>query len=145
MAKTRTEKSKYPSRYSPQGFVHAGQYVTELICEKKAKVEGKDLPIKFWELPEWLKYYKYQIMLANKLIKEFGEHSVIAALHDKRMWKTYSLRSPFLKDIIVEYRDKAELAKSIVKDIKYDFSKKETFKSNKNKKGSVLSKLRELE
>tara|TARA_R110002020_G_scaffold46539_17_gene132385 strand:- start:2093 stop:2527 length:435 start_codon:yes stop_codon:yes gene_type:complete len=144
MGKKRTEKSRYPSRYSPQGWVHAGQYVTELICEKKAKTENKELPIKFWELPEWLKYYKYQIMLANKLIKEYGEHSVIAALNDKRMWKTYSLRSPFLKDVIKEYKEKEEIAKSIAKKIEYDFSKKEKFDSNNNKK-SILDKLEGLE
>ena len=52
MAKKRTEKSKYPSRYSPNGWVHSAQYITELICEKKAKTEGKELPIKIWELKE---------------------------------------------------------------------------------------------
>jgi len=59
MAKKQTQKSKYPSRYSPNGWVHAAQYVTELICEKKAKTEGKELPLKFWELKEWLKETDY--------------------------------------------------------------------------------------
>ena len=144
MAKKRTEKSKYPSRYSPNGWVHGGQYVTELICEKKAKVDKKELPIKFWQLPEWEKYYKYQIMLANRLIKKYGESSVIAALNDKRLWKTYSLRSPFLVQVIEEYVEKKELAAKIRKEVEYDFSEKTTFESS-NKKKSVISKLRDLE
>lgn len=146
MAKKRTEKNKYPSRYSPKSWVHAAQYVTELICEKKAKTENKELPIKFWELDDWCKFYKYQIMLANRLIKEFGEHSIIAALHDSRMYKTYSLRSPFLEKIVKEYADKAEAAKKIMqsKTIDYDFSDKKKFDSNNNKK-SIVSKLKGLE
>ena len=75
MSKNRTEKSKYPSRYSPQGWVSAAQYITEVICEKKAQKDKKDLPIKFWEIKEWKSYYRYQITLANKLVKEFGEES----------------------------------------------------------------------
>jgi len=144
MGKKRTEKSKYPSRYSPQGFVHGAQYVTELICEKKAKVEKKELPLKFWDLPDWNKYYKYQIMLANRLVKKYGESAVIATLNDKRTWKTYSLRAPLLVPILEEYKEKSELAKTISKGLEYDFSKKETFNSNNSKK-SIISKLRDLD
>mgnify|MGYP003136186275 FL=1 len=144
MAKKRTEKSKYPSRYSPNGWVHAAQYITELICEKKAQIDKKELPLKFWELKEWLKFYRYQITLANKLIKEYGEHVIISALRDKRTWKTYSLRSPFLKNVIEEYKNKQELAMKIAKEVEYDFSEKKTFESS-NKKKSIISKLRDLE
>tara|TARA_Y100001937_G_C7130514_1_gene337091 strand:+ start:3502 stop:3936 length:435 start_codon:yes stop_codon:yes gene_type:complete len=144
MAKKRTEKSKYPSRYSPNGWVHAAQYITELICEKKAQIDKKELPLKFWELKEWLKFYRYQITLANKLIKEYGEHVIISALRDNRMWKTYSLRSPFLKNVIEEYKNKQELAMKIAKEVEYDFSEKKTFESS-NKKKSIISKLRDLE
>jgi len=144
MAKKRTEKSKYPSRYSPNGWVHAAQYITELICEKKAKTEKKELPLKFWELKEWLKFYRYQITLANKLIKEYGEHVVISALNDKRMWKCYSLRSPFLKNVMEEYKNKQEIAQKIAKSVEYDFSEKKTFDSS-NKKKTNISKLKDLE
>ncbi len=144
MAKQRTEKSKYPSRYSPNGWVHAAQYITELICEKKAQVDKKELPLKFWELEEWLKFYRYQITLANKLIKEYGEHVIISALKDNRMWKTYSLRSPFLKNVIEEYKNKDEVARKIATQIEYDFSEKKTFESNNSKK-SIVSKLKDLE
>lgn len=145
MAKKRSQKSRYPSRYSPDGWVHAGQYITELICEKKAKADDiGELPLKFWELKDWLKFYKYQITLANKLIKEYGEHVIISALKDKRMWKTWSLRSSFLKKVIEEYKEKEQLAKVIAKKMEYDFSEKKTFESKNNKK-TIVSKLRDLD
>lgn len=144
MAKHQSDKSRYPSRYSPNGWVHAAQYVTELICEKKAKIDNKELPVKFWDLKDWKKYFQYQITLANKLIKEHGEHVVISALNDKRLWKTYSLRSPILINIIKEYKQKEHVAKSIAKKLEYDFSEKKTFESNNNKK-SIISKLKDLE
>ncbi len=145
MAKKRSQKSRYPSRYSPDGWVHAGQYITELICEKKAKADDiGELPLKFWELKDWLKFYKYQITLANKLIKEYGEHVIISALKDKRMWKTWSLRSSFLKKVIEEYKEKEQLAKAIAKKMEYDFSEKKTFESKNNKK-TIVSKLRDLD
>lgn len=143
MAKDRTEKSKYPSRYSPGGWVSAPQYITEVICEKKAQKDKKELPIKFWEIKEWRNYYRYQITLANKLIKEFGEAPIIAALKDSRCWSTYSLRSKFLRSIIEEKK------KSIVErtdTVDYNVNDKEdvVHKTNNNKK-SIISKLRDLD
>lgn len=142
MSKKRSEKSKYPSRYSPKGWVSAPQYITEFVCEKKAQADRKELPIKFWEIDEWKKYFQYQITLANKLLKDFSEEAVIAALKDNRSWKTYSLRSPFLQGIIKEKQ--ASIKERIFKE--YEIVEKQEVKhrSNNNKK-SIISKLRELD
>jgi hypothetical protein len=142
MSKNRTDKSKYPSRYSPDGWVSAPQYITEFVCEKKAQKENKELPIKFWEISEWRKYFRYQITIANKLLKDFPEEAIIAALKDRRCWKTYSLRSPFLQSIIKE-------KEALIKDreaTEYEIVEKESIKhkTNNNKK-SIISKLRELD
>ena len=142
MSKNRTEKSKYPSRYSPDGWVSAPQYITEFVCEKKAQKEHKELPIKFWEISEWRKYFRYQITIANSLLKDFPEEAIIAALKDRRCWKTYSLRSPFLQSIIKE-------KEALIKDREatdYEIVEKESIKhkTNNNKK-SIISKLRELD
>lgn len=146
MAKNQSDKSRYPSRYSPNGWVHAAQYVTELICEKKSKFDDRnnELPIKFWELKEWNKYFRYQISVANSLIKKYGESPVIAALHDKRAYKVYSLKNKFLEKIIKEYKNRKEDTQKIVKEIKYGFSKNKTFETNNNKK-SIISRLKDLE
>jgi hypothetical protein len=143
MAKNRTNKSRYPSRYSPNGWVSAPQYITELVCEKKAQKEKKELPMKFWEIKEWCKYYRYQITIANKLIKEFGEEPVIAALRDSRCWSTYSLRSPFLKKIIEE-KSKEVIERPANTEYNIKDSEEVKHKTNNTKK-SIISKLRDLD
>jgi hypothetical protein len=143
MAKNPSDKSRYPSRYSPGGWVSAPQYITELVCESKARKEKKDLPRKFWEDKDWEKYFKYQITLANRLIKDFGEEVVIAALKDNRCWSTYSLRSPFLIRIIEEKK-----ASYVVqpKDTEYNIKESEEIKHNtNNEQKSIISKLRDLD
>ena len=145
MAKQRSEKSRYPSRYSPRGWVSAYQYVAELVCEKKAQQDCGELPIKFWDLTEWRNFYRYQITLASSLIKQYGEDCVIAALRDSRSYKTYSLRSSFLKSIIEEYRSQKDSEPLDRKEeTSYDFESKENFTSNNNKR-SIISDLEDLE
>ena len=142
MSKKRSDKSKYPSRYSPDGWVSAPQYITEFVCEKKARTEQKELPVKFWEIKEWRNYFRYQITLANKLLKDFSEEAVIAALKDSRCWKTYSLRSPFLHSIIKEKQEVVKARSSA----DYDIVETDNIqhKSNNNKK-SIISKLKDLD
>ena len=142
MSKNRTEKSKYPSRYSPDGWVSAPQYITEFVCEKKARKDNKELPIKFWEIAECRIYFRYQITLANKLLKDFPEEAIIAALKDNRCWKTYSLRSPFLHSIIKEKEALIQERESV--DYNVVKSEEVKYKTNNNKK-SIISKLRELD
>lgn len=145
MTSNRSDKSKYPSRYSPDKWVSSYQYITELICEKKAQQDGKELPIKFWEIKEWRNFYRYQITLAASLVKKYGEESVIAALKDRRCYRTYSLRAPFLKPIIEEHHKRYKEEKAARKEgPSYDCDGKESFSSN-NRKRSILSDLEDLE
>jgi hypothetical protein len=141
----RTEKQKYPSRYSPDGWCHAAQYITEYICEKKARMSKKELPVKFWELPEWLKYFKFQIVLANRLLKEYSEEAIIAALKDSSCFKVYSLNSPVLKNTIKKHQKIKDAQK--VEKVEYNIPEGKTFQSsnNKNDKKSIISKLKELD
>ena len=103
----------YQSKYSPdENLVTAAQYITEIICEKKAQSEGRGLPYKFWQHEEWGKYYREQIPAANKLLAKYDEKDIIAALRDKRTDKIYSLRNQYLKRIIedkAKHRDKTPI------------------------------------
>ena len=99
MAKKRTAKSKYPSRYSPNGWVTGPQYILEIICERKAKREGIDLPIKFWNLPVWAQYYKSQLRACHKLVKKYNEKAIIKMITKNKT--CFSLRPKWVEGLIV--------------------------------------------
>lgn len=112
MAKDRSDKSRYHSRYRG-GYVSASQYIAELICEKKASCDKKELPVKFWFVGEWKKFYSFQVVLASRLLKTFEPKAIIMALMRKESYKTYSLGSPFIKKLIQEEQTKLDNAEEV--------------------------------
>ena len=48
----------YISKYSNGKKVSDAQYITEIICEHKAKRDKKDLHYRFWLNKEWEKFFK---------------------------------------------------------------------------------------
>lgn len=91
---------KYPSKYSNGKTVSAAQYITEMICEKKAKFEKKDLHFRFWTSKEWSAFYRNQIATANALLKKYSETAIIRALSSSLSDRIYSLRAPSLINTI---------------------------------------------
>lgn len=137
---------KFISRYSNNKEVSAAQYITELICEKKAKITKVDLHYRFWTNKKWSQFYRSQINTANKLVKQFDPVSIVKALSDDRTQKIYSLRAPTLHPIIEEYhklflqRKESSTENSIVIERNIQTkSRQPIFKQN------VLSKIRDLE
>ena len=108
MAKEYSKKHPYPSRYSPGGWVSAPQYITELICESNARNKKIELPLQFWQLEEWGKYYRWQIKLANELITEFGPEIIVKALKDPQTKFICSLKSPKLLKVIRDLLSKVQ-------------------------------------
>jgi len=145
MAKEQSKNNSYPSRYSPNGWVRSDQYIIELICEKKAQIEKKDLPIKFWENPEWCKFFKSQLRRCQILLKKYSSDSIIKALQDKKSWNIYSLFAPWLEDIIIYYeKNKKEI--KITKDINKPEMSSGTFRKNsfENKTKNIKKILEDL-
>lgn len=135
---------KFISRYSNNKEVSAAQYITELICEKKAKIEKKDLHYRFWLNKEWSSYYKNQIATANKLVVKYNPIAIVKALQDNKTNNTYSLRAPFLISIIEQHQkildsQNREFSKKI------DRSSAKTFKKNNKITKGIISKLEEIE
>lgn len=79
-------KLTFRSRYSPGKNVNAAQYLAELVCYHNALRNNKDLPLKFWELEEWHKYFIYQIKCANDLLKVADAEIVIKYVNEKKIW-----------------------------------------------------------
>ena len=135
--------NKYPSKYSNGKMVSAAQYITEIICEKKAKLSGQDLHYRFWSTKKWSAYYRNQIGSANKLLEKYSEIAIVKALNTGEASKIYSLRAPHLIPII-EQQEKILETKNT--DLTLDFDRKEdkTYKISNTKKG-ILSKLKDLD
>ena len=136
-------KNIYPSKYSNGKSVSAAQYITELICEKKAKQDHLDLHYKFWVNPVWSKYYRNQIGSANKLLKTYSPKAIIKALQDKKTDRIYSLRAPHLVPIIQQYESQIAAENT-------DFTKTVERKDSASyrteiKKSTLISKLKELD
>lgn len=97
---------KYPSKYSPGKTVSEMQYIIEIVCERNAAQTGRELPVKFWDLPEWAQFYKSQLRQCQKLLKTFSSEAILKGIRDRRAQKVYSLFAPWLPGIISEYQVK---------------------------------------
>jgi hypothetical protein len=139
--------NKYLSKYSNGKSVSAAQYITEMICEKKAKKDKLDLHYRFWLNKEWSSFYKNQISSAHKLLDKYDEMAIIKALSSSKTNNIYSLRYPGLEAIIKNEEEKLRIQseKVATKNINYDRTHKvgtrQQFKQNK----SIISKLEELD
>lgn len=136
-------KKQYPSKYSNGKQVSAAQYITEIICEKKAKLNKQDLHFRFWVNREWEKFYRDQIASANKLLKKYSDTAIVRALNSSKAQKIYSLRAPFLIPIIEEEErivqsQNTELSLNLNRPSKVVFG-------NTAKQNNIISKLKDLD
>lgn len=137
---------KYPSKYSNGKDITAAQFITEMICENKAKNSNTDLHYKFWLNKQWAAFYKDQIATAYKLLKKYDEKAVIKALSSPEAVKIYSLRSPILPTLIKQQTDILN-TKSIYFDKKIDRKENKTFGQVRSSKShrNILNKLKEID
>ena len=136
---------KYPSRYSSGKQVGAAQYIAELACEKMAKRNKKELPQKFWNIPEWKKSYKSQLLAARGLLKIYSEVAIIRALNSSRAFGIYSLRAPQLDDIIKEQQRLLDIEKEKPKTTEVKRADTTSKPRDSIVKKTNLGKLRELD
>ena len=107
MGKNQTSASRYPSRYGgSDNFVTPAQYIIELICEKKAKLDNRTLPLKFWNHPDWSSFYKRWLRQTHKLLKKYDERAVIAALKSKESGLRWSLHTKYMMELIEKEQEK---------------------------------------
>lgn len=137
---------KYTSKYSNNKQVSPAQYITEIICENKAKKDGLDLHYRFWTNKVWARFYRDQIATANKLVQKYSDIAIVRALKDYRASKIYSLRAPHLIPIIEEEQAKLDNENTT---ITLSLHRPETVvfesQSQTNKKKNIFSKLKDIE
>lgn len=109
MAKEQTEKSRYPSLFASGVYITCVQLIAEIMCERKAKSQYKELPQRFWEIKTWADFLKLQLIMAGRLKKKYKDTAILAAIRDKRAKNIFSLGAKWLIPIIEEYNSKPEV------------------------------------
>ncbi|RLI51663.1 hypothetical protein DRO61_01875 [Candidatus Bathyarchaeota archaeon] len=103
MAENRSEDSSFPSKYSPSKWVTPAQYIIELVCENSAKYYGRDLPVRFWRIEEWSKFFSSQTRAVNRLLKKYEYKAIISAVKSKNI---RSLLPKWVENVIAEEQNK---------------------------------------
>ncbi len=137
--------NKYPSKYSNGKQVTAAQFITEIICERKANTTKEDLHYRFWIQKKWQTFYKNQIGSANKLLKNYPAKAIIKALNTETGKKIYSLRAPHLPAIIEQ---QAKLIEQENKELKSNIMRPTDAKFGNNlsaNKKNIISKLKDID
>lgn len=137
-------KNKYPSKYSNGKTVSAAQYITEIICEKRAKMNKEDLHYRFWTTKKWASYYKNQIASAHKLLSKYSDIAIVKALNSKGAEKIYSLRAPHLVAMIEQEQNLVDNRNQNLS-ITIDRKENKVYRKSEQDKNSIISKLKDID
>lgn len=92
MAKRRTEKSCYESKYGG-GWITAAQWLAEKACERE---EGREtLGTEFWKLKPWDAVYRREATHANTLLRRFAVQAITNAWESPGGRRVRTLGAPF--------------------------------------------------
>lgn len=152
MAQKKSKTLKYKSISTSQPC-SASQYCAELVCLRKRERENKgSLEFKFWNKSQ-KEEYQTQIRLASKLIKKYGEKSLVSYLNSPSGRNVYSLGflhkskkfvliTDFVEKGVAKRSEELKIEEARPKRI-VEVSKDTEYKPKKNnKKKTLLSKLR---
>lgn len=144
MESNKVEK-KYISRLTGKE-TKPSQFLTEIVCKRKADKEKKFLPARFWSSPLWKSHYLQQIAAASRLLKFFSVEEVLAGLESKEGNWIWSLSSPQLVDIINKYKAVKKIEDIKIEEHTLVVDEDNTLKTAKPlPKNSKLNRLRDLD
>jgi len=95
--------AKYQSSYTDKK-VSAAQYIAEIMCSRRAKSLGEELPSQFWNAPHWKSYFLYQIRACPEAIKIYGERALIKAIKDSRSSTIFSIKHKTIAKLAQFYK-----------------------------------------
>lgn len=102
----------YQSRFGATRPITFAQMVAETTCGRQAKLNGKTLPVRFWNLPEWKRLFPLQVMLCNSLLVRFDSDVIATVLRTTGRFIA-TLRNPQLVPLLEEEVRKRESARVI--------------------------------
>lgn len=132
---------------------NAAQYCAELVCIRKRERDNKgSLEFKFWNKSQ-KEEYETQIRLASKLIKKYGEKSLVSYLNGPSGRNVYSLGflhqskkfvliTKFVEEGVAKRQEELKIEESKPKKIIEIAEDKEYKPRKRNKKKTLMSKLR---
>lgn len=85
------KKQTFQSKYAIDTDITPAQYLAEYMCERIAKKEGAQLPMRFWQLSHWKKVFLLQVLKANEWLKEYDMSVIMKGLRSPAAAKIYSL------------------------------------------------------
>lgn len=97
-------EKKYTDRAGNQ--ITAAQFITELLLIRRANKEKKILPIEFWKIDHYKKWYQINIIHISRFIKNYNPDDVIRVLLREPF--IFSVRHPKLKKWILEEQKNRE-------------------------------------
>lgn len=125
---TQGKQAKYPSRYTDK-YITCAQYVSEIMCERKAAYEKADLPRFFWTTSKkWKGYYFYQLKIANTLLKKYSCENLIKAVREHN---TFSLKNKKLENILDKLSNEVKVEVEVDLKINEAPSKGKFYRPNK--------------
>jgi pyrimidine deaminase RibD-like protein len=143
MAKERTDKSRYRSP-STGDYCTASQWLAETMCMRIAKKNKEgSLAYKFWNTKKWKSKYGWQVVCANRLIKQFCEETVISYIEENKWILSLGIKS-IPKKMIPHHAKTLKIQKlrdEKVKQTKKVEEKKTDGANIKRKKKSIASRL----
>ena len=143
---TKKYESKYQSRHNPGKKVTLGQWMAELMCERKAQAdENKELPRRFWiekhkdkeSYQKWQPYLKRQVYTAYRLIDKYGDEKVLQFIRNNR--NIYSLTAKWVKDKLDQYQI-PKVIKPDTDDTPVKYNENPTWSTDRIKKKSLYDK-----
>lgn len=99
MPSEKTDKSGYQSRFGG-GWIAPGQFIAESMCDRIARKDKAELPLKFWTLERWKRPFLLQLRHANSLLKLYSAEAIIRALRTPEGKRVYSLGAQWLDPLI---------------------------------------------
>lgn len=125
MAQEQSAASPHKSRFGG-GWLTPAQFLAEGMVARKARKEGTDLPLKFWEKERWKRDFLLQLRHAHSLLKVYSHEAIVAALRTRKGSTVYSLGAQFILDPLIRVEQERLDRRAAAADVKAQADPKPT-------------------
>ena len=86
MCLQKKEVRMFTSMFGADSQITAAQYIAEILCNRSYQNGNLNinLPDKFWKEEEWARYFRGQITMINKLLKDYHIVALLKTLREER-------------------------------------------------------------